>query len=108
MFETESFRTQIEETVSAEAANNQMERYQRTIVTYLRRLATDNEGLLMEREFRKAAAERRGIPDALRSVRELTREAARYAAADKRTLLTVDDMQKAYEAKFCQVWPFCS
>ena len=107
MFETEEFRKQIQEAFITEAANNKTDRYEPEIIEYLQRLASENERLLMEREVRKTAAQRRGIRDALRSVEELTREASRYAAADKRTTVQLADMQKAYVAKLCQVWPFC-
>jgi len=107
MFETEEFREQLESAVSSEAARNNLERYQTASIEYLQRLALENERTLMESEGRKAAGVRRGIADALRSARELTREAAKYAAAEKRTLLTRSDVEKAYQAKFCQVWPFC-
>jgi hypothetical protein len=108
MFETEDFRQQIASTVSRVAGQNSMQEYENGIVTFLQNLATENENILMEREFRKSASERkRGVPDAAQSVAELTMEASRYAASEKRTVLRLSDMRKAYEAKFCQVWPFC-
>jgi len=108
MFETEIFRAQITSVVRQVAGKNNMGRYENSIVKYLQELASENESVLMERELRESPAQRRGIPDALQSVEELTREASRYALAEKRTVLKLADIQKAYEAKFCQVWPFCS
>lgn len=61
----------------------------------------------MERELRKTASERRGMVEAADSVRELTRLASRYAAEEKRSTLRLNDMQKAVQARFCQIWPFC-
>jgi hypothetical protein len=107
MFETESFRDELERTVSAEAANNNMTHYQTAAINFLQEQARQNEPILMDREIRKAAGTRRGIPDALASARELVKEAAQYAAADKRTLITRADIEKAHNAKFCRVWPFC-
>jgi hypothetical protein len=65
MFETEAFKEQLASTVSTEAGRNNLERYQTGIIDYLQGLATQNESTLMEREVRKAASARRGIPDAL-------------------------------------------
>lgn len=107
MFETESFRKQIQETVNLEAFRNGMREYETGIVSMLHGLASENEAELMERELRKAVFERRGIPDALRSVELLTRDASRYAAADNRTTVQLADMRKAYELNFCRIWPFC-
>ena len=73
----------------------------------LQGLAATNESTLMDSEVRKAASARRGIPDALNSARQLIKESATYAAAEKRTVLNLEDVEKAYRAKFCQFWPFC-
>ena len=107
MFETTRFKEQLTDVVTREALNNNLEEYEPAIIDYLQRLASENESVLMERELRKTAAARRGIPDALRSAVELTKEASRYAAAENRKLLRVSDIRAAYSAKFCQVWPFC-
>jgi histone H3/H4 len=107
MFETEDFREQIEAAISREAGRNNMREYQAAIVNRLQRLASENERDLMEEEFRKSVTFRRGVSDALQSVRELTRDASRYALLEGRTVLELSDIQKAYDAKFCQFWPFC-
>lgn len=107
MFETDEFRTQLQQTVSNEAARGGMERYETEIVDFLQRLASENESALMEQELRKSASERRSIPDALRSTVELTRTASEYAKSERRDTLQVSDMERAYQARFCQVWPFC-
>jgi histone H3/H4 len=107
MFETEGFKEQLESTVSRETARNNLDRYHTGIIDYLQGLAIRNESTLMEREARKSASARRGIPDALISANILVEEAASYAAADNRKLLTRADIEKAYQAKFCRVWPFC-
>lgn len=106
MFETEEFRKRIDTSVSATAFINDME-YEPRIVSFLQSLAMENEGPLMERELRKSASERRGIPEALISVRELTRVASGYAVADRRKTITTGDIERALKTKFCQVWPFC-
>jgi hypothetical protein len=107
MFETESFREQIEKAIIREASRNYMTEYEPAIVPYLQRLASDNESILMERELRKVASERRGIEEALRSVAKLTREASQNASSEGRKVLHLSDIQNAYKAKFCQFWPFC-
>jgi len=107
MFETDDFRDLLTNAVVSEAANRGLTEYRLSIITYLQTLAAQNESPLMERELRKAASDRRGIPAALDSARLLIRESAKYAAAEKRTVLHLDDVEKAYKEKFCQVWPFC-
>jgi hypothetical protein len=107
MFETVSFRTELQKRIGEEAGRSGMKDVETGIIDYLQGLASGNESSLMEREFRKAVHERRGISDALRSAEQLTREGARYALADRRTVLRLEDIQKAYNTKFCQFWPFC-
>jgi hypothetical protein len=106
MFETEEFRALLEEVVSGEVRRNNM-RYNAAVVDYLQQLASGNERVLMEREFEKAVGFRRGAWDALRSAAELTRDACVYASRQGRPDLQLVDIRKAYEAKFCQFWPFC-
>lgn len=107
MFETEIFKTQLTNTVASQAGESGVAQYQVRIVDYLQDLAVSNENFLMESELRKAASLRRGVPDALSSTKTLVKEASAYALADKRTVVTVADVEKAYRAKFCSVWPFC-
>jgi len=106
MFETEEFRELLEEVVSKEARRNNM-RYNAAIIDYLQQLASGNERVLMEREFEKAVGSRRGAWDAFQSAVELTRDASVYASRQGRPVLQLADIRKAYEAKFCQFWPFC-
>lgn len=107
MFETQSFKEALKVVVFAQAEASGMRVYSDAIVDYLQNLATKNEPILMETEFRKTAALRRSISDALISASVLVKEASSYAATDRRTILTMDDVRAAYNAKFCQVWPFC-
>jgi hypothetical protein len=107
MFETDDFKKQLEGAVASEADYRGLKEYEDSIIDYLQRLASENERPLMLKEMRKAASARRGIPDAVNSARILVRRASRYAAAEKRTVLTQSDVEKAYRAKFCRVWPFC-
>jgi|GEM_PF-4516039 len=107
MFETESFKNQLQETIADEAGRQRLAQFNTSIIAYLQSLATTNEPPLMESEMRKTASLRRGIPDALASTRELVKEASARAIAAGRTTMTLEDMSAAYQAKFCQVWPFC-
>ncbi len=107
MFETEDFKKQLDTAVSRETGSSGLKEYETQIIDRLQRLASENESSLMDSEVRKVASERRGIPDALNSARELTRAASRYALAEKRTVLKMSDIEAAYKEKFCQVWPFC-
>ena len=107
MFENESFKSSLTSTVSMEAGRRGLASYETGIVDYLQKLASVNEVTLMEQEMRKVVGARRGINEALQSARELVKEGAKFAAADKRTTLTVADITAAYRVKFCSVWPFC-
>jgi AICAR transformylase/IMP cyclohydrolase PurH len=106
MFETDNFKNQLRAAISAEAVRNGLT-YDAAIVEYLQKLASENEKDLMERELRKSVGDRRGIQDALRSATELAAEAARNATMQKSNNLSLANIQDAYRAKFCRVWPFC-
>jgi hypothetical protein len=107
MFETDAFKEQLRETIGLEAARQGMARYETAIVGRLQSLAVQNEPTLMGLELRKTASVRRGIPDALASAQSLIKAASARASAARRTLVTDDDVVAAYQAQFCQVWPFC-
>lgn len=107
MFETQDFRNQVQRTIINEAASNDIKQYQPGIVDFLVRLASSNEKLLMESEIKKEVSERRGTRDAIISVRLIIKEASAIAKRDERNLLTISDVQLAYETLFCQIWPFC-
>ena len=107
MFETEDFARRIRAAFSQEARRNGMDEYETAIIKYLQRLAMENEKILMEQEVKKAAGQRRGVSDAVQSVVVLAKAASEYAFSDERTTVRLDDIQSAYRAKFCQVWPFC-
>ena len=106
MFETENFRSQLEDAISSEAAQANITEYRTSIVRYLQNLALENEAVLMEREVKKLAG-RRGMADALASARQLVREAALYSRSENRTTLYLEDVKKAYQVNFCRFWPFC-
>ena len=107
MFETEGFKTALTLIVSEETTKTGLKTYESGIIDYLQTLASENEKDLMEKELRKPTTERRGVSTALQSARELVKEGAKFAAMEKRELLTVADITTAYKVKFCSVWPFC-
>lgn len=107
MFETQQFKDQLKTAISSEAGRNSMNEYQTAIVDYLFDFARTNEPELMRVEFTKAVSERRGIPDALESARTIVRDASAIARNNNRIVLTRADVEIAYKAKFCRVWPFC-
>lgn len=107
MFETNQFNEQLTNTIRLEAANNGMKEYETGIVNFLQTLAINNESILLEEELKKSATLRRGIPNALQSTKYLVETAAKFAQADKRSTLRLSDMQQAYQASYCRVWPFC-
>lgn len=107
MFETQEFRNQLANAISSEAAQNSMTEYQTAVVDLLFDYARTNEADLMRVEFTKALPQRRGVNDALQSARTLVSDASAIARNNNRTLLTRADIEVAYKAKFCRVWPFC-
>lgn len=107
MFETDRFARELTDAVATQVRDLGFGDFDRSVTKTLRRLAMENESVLMERELRKAVGERRGLRHALRSARELTKDAARYAAKAGRDKIKAEDFNAAYSAKFCQFWPFC-
>lgn len=107
MFETDEFYESLRQAVSSEAARHNMKQYETGIVFYLQTLAVDNERYLMESEQRKPPSARRGIQEALASAQELMQTASAKALAERRTLVTLEDIKGAYEERFCRVWPYC-
>ena len=108
MFETPEFRKLIEQAVAAEAASNNFTHYQTPIVDRLVNLAVQNESILFE-QMRKTGSTK-GVEDAIRSAREVIKEAARrspvnMSAAER--VVTLAAFNEAYQAKFCSIWPFC-
>ncbi len=101
------FRIEIDTEVSRAAAQAGMEQYRRAIADTLQSYLDSSRPRRLLEENRKIASEQRSKQDALRSVRVLVTEASRYASAAGRKIVTVEDIQAAYQAKFCQVWPFC-
>ena len=107
MFETTVFGSQVEEAISSETQRGGLEHYETTIVRFLQSLATENEAALMKIEETKMLGQRRGIREALESVRSLARGAAIRARFESRTTLKLEDIQTEYKARFCQFWPLC-
>ena len=107
MFETQQFQDELKKIINNAAVSRHLARYQNRAYQFLQDLAIANESDLMTEELKKSAGVRRGMREALQSAESLAQEAADYAVADNRDILTVDDIQKAYQAKFCRVWPFC-
>jgi hypothetical protein len=105
--ENEDFRAEVEARVSRIAGLSGMTHYRQAIVTRLMSHLEEKKGIRLLEESRKASHLQRTKSDALNSVQLLVETAAQYAKADNRKLVTEDDLDKAYEAKFCMVWPFC-
>lgn len=107
MFETDQFKDRLKDIISNEAATNQLKEYEVAVVEFLFSRARDNEATLMRAELTKSAALRRGMTDAIQSARVLAKAASALARSESRTVLTAGDMEKAFQAHFCRVWPFC-
>lgn len=58
-------------------------------------------------ELIKEASQRRSRSDALRSVDVLVKEAASISKRRGSNTIESKDMSRAYDAKFCMIWPFC-
>ena len=101
------FKDEIRNQVKKDAGRYGMEKYQSEIgerlVSYLEKYREP----LIESEIEKASYQRKKKVDALASIDILMENACEYAKKDNRTTVTVSDFEKAYEAKFCSVWPFC-
>ena len=102
-----AFRSEIEATVSSTAAGAGMKQFQNDVVNKLMQHLTENREVLLEQEMTKTAGLRRSKLEALASVEVLVKEASQYASAEGRTLVRAGDLDKAYAARFCMVWPFC-
>jgi histone H3/H4 len=107
MFETEEFRNLVRRNVREEAAMRGMKKYNPRIIGHLQSLAVKNERILMARERLLEESQQRGVQHAMGSVRVVMREAAANARRAGRTTLMLEDVEAAYEAKFCTLWPFC-
>ena len=107
MFETDEFLTMLRAAIVYDTSMAGLKEYEPSIVGFLQRLAIQNESALMEIERRKTPSERRGMRDAEASMHKLIKQAAGYAALEKRTVLKEVDVEQAYRALFCGVWPFC-
>lgn len=101
------FRTELTKIVSRVSAANGIAQYQKAIVDRLMGHVEERREMLVESELMKEASERRTESDAIESAEILIKEACGYAKSEGRTLLDVRDFERAYEAKFCMVWPFC-
>lgn len=102
-----SFQSEIVETVEAAAARQGMQRYEVAIGTRLQAYLDQNRPQRLTEELKKVTAAQRTKADALASVTFLVTEASKLAAADRRTTVTEADLQKAYAANYCRIWPFC-
>lgn len=107
MFETEAFKEQLNDAVWTAAGRNNMKSYQTSIVDFLFDQARNNEEDLMRAEFSKSVQQRRGVSDALANARALVETASIMARREQRNLLTRADVEAAYRANYCSVWPFC-
>ena len=107
MFESAEFKNMLQDAVGAEVLRNNMESYHVDIIDFLVSHAKSNESHLMEIEERKNIKERRGVPEALGSARDLIRTASAIAADAERSTITLQDVESAYRDRYCRVWPFC-
>jgi hypothetical protein len=106
VFETASFRRNLEE-VAGDVRSNTGVAVEQTVFDILQFLAQANERPLMRLEESKPQLQRRGLTAALQSARELLSEAAGVARARQSQRISIADLAVAYQARLCQVWPFC-
>ena len=100
MFETPEFRQYLRDEFYKAGGYSTEET---TIISYLQNLAVENE---RDPSFVRRP-EDQAIVFALQSARELISQALVYKRQRGDDLLTLGDIQKAYQALFCSVWPFC-
>jgi DNA-binding SARP family transcriptional activator len=104
---SDEFRERIRQRVSQAAGQAGMQQYHVSIIENLMSKAAEKRQVNESNELRKSLGSRRSIDDALASVEALAKAASEYATAEKRTLLTEADVDKAYVAGFCRWWPLC-
>ena len=101
------FRDRVAEQVVRTIASEGLSSYDEAIVNEFMRYLAATRVERSRIEEARPVREQRGQADALGSVEFLVREAARLARADGRKDLRVRDIQDAYRANFCKIWPFC-
>ena len=105
MFGTKAFEDQLINNITVSMKTAEVTGDLDAIMKFLRRLAIANEEELMTRELEKIKP--RGVADALLSARSLIKDSAQFAKQEGRSRIRLNDVKRAYQAKFCQFWPFC-
>jgi len=106
MFETAVFRGQIIENLVLATSEFRLDGYHPAIPDALQFLAQANEEFLLQHERQRPAAERRGLPDALKSLGVLAMSAARNARERHAMVIDIPDLARAYATHFGTLWPF--
>src|SRR5258705_1890865 len=104
MFETREFRVLLEKTLFVESMTRGVQKYDATIIDYLQNLAIENE---RDPSFLRRYTALGAVRVATRSLKRLLAQAFAYAGERGDPAPRLEDVEKAYQALFCKIWPFC-
>jgi hypothetical protein len=105
MFETPEFREQIVNALPRIVREAGATVYDDEIIDYLLNLAIDNER--RDSRFLRDYTVETVLQLTLASLERLIRQGVVYARQRRYRGVTLGDVEKAYQALFCRVWPFC-
>lgn len=101
------FKEDVRKRVETDAAKYGMKQYETGILEKIIQYAEKYGPSLIQEEIIKAAYARKTKEDALYSIDVLMENACMIAKKDKRDVVKQSDLEEAYTAKFCMIWPFC-
>lgn len=101
------FKKDVQERVKTDAAKYGMKQYETGISEKIFQYAEKYGSSLIQEEIIKAASVRKTKEDALYSIDVLMENACIIAKRDNRDVVKQSDLDEAYTAKFCMIWPFC-
>ena len=102
-----SFQDEVISKIQSTARAGGMKTYETAITDRLMAYLSENRELLIEQELVKTASLRRTKRDALDSVETVIKRASEIARLERRKDLRAQDFDRAYQEKFCMLWPFC-
>jgi hypothetical protein len=101
------FKNEVRERVKSDAGKYGMEKYETVIGEKLIEYLEKYKSPLIEAELKKASYLRKTKDDSIRSIDKLMEYACDLAKKENRKVVQIGDFEKAYEANFCMLFPFC-
>ena len=102
-----AFQDEIRAQVRRSTGRYRMREYRTRIISWMAERIERNSGRYILEESRKEPTERRNSKNALQSVDRLMRYACELAERDNRDLVTLEDVEAAFQAHVCMFWPIC-